>query len=79
MAGRDAKALTLPQLTDVDPVGSSSSRDTCGWVSARPGTALDGLVGCCWTPVDGACVLSTRCVEGNARDGGDATGKLDLV
>ncbi|PFH57257.1 hypothetical protein XA68_15314 [Ophiocordyceps unilateralis] len=120
MAGRDQKALTLPQLTGVDPDGSSSSRDTCGWISGRPGKgpspwlrgsraneppwmanswperaltchpgqrcAVDSvlsLVGCCWTPANGACRLSTRCLEGgprsDARDGGDAARTLDLV
>ncbi|KAF4585448.1 hypothetical protein GQ602_004753 [Ophiocordyceps camponoti-floridani] len=96
MAVKDQKALTLPHLSGVDPDGTPSSRDTCGWISGRPESALTchpgqrcavdsarSLVGCCWTPLDGACRLSTRCLEGgprsDARDGGDAARTLDLV
>ncbi|RDA84659.1 hypothetical protein CP532_3525 [Ophiocordyceps camponoti-leonardi (nom. inval.)] len=51
MAGRDRKALTqkaltLPQLTDVDPISSPSSRDTCGWNTPLPATQVRGVL---WT------------------------------
>ncbi|PHH81174.1 hypothetical protein CDD80_6 [Ophiocordyceps camponoti-rufipedis] len=96
MAVKDQKALTLPHLSGVDPDGTPSSRDTCGWISGRPESALTchpgqrcavdsarSLVGCCWTPSDGACRLSTRCLEdeprSDGRDGGDVARTLDLV
>ncbi|KAK5993168.1 hypothetical protein PT974_06596 [Cladobotryum mycophilum] len=85
-----ANALQLrhPSLTTTAP----DTLDTCGFISGNPDYPLTchpgqkcakdpvhSLVACCWTPVSGTCVVSTRCLDQSQSQLENVFDGLDMV
>ncbi|KND93915.1 hypothetical protein TOPH_01845 [Tolypocladium ophioglossoides CBS 100239] len=65
------KPSTLPPIT-VAGGGSTSTRDTCGWISGDPS--------CCWSAKGNPCHISTRCLDKSPySDLQEAAENLDLI
>ncbi|POR33976.1 Uncharacterized protein TPAR_05828, partial [Tolypocladium paradoxum] len=73
--------------------GSTSTRDTCGWISGDPKYPLtchagqrcgidpvNSIVGCCWSAKGNPCRISTRCLDKSPYpDLQEAAESLDMI